>query len=149
MFSSGCLVRNMLLFLTRFLRCFSYYIFKPFESTQWLLELMIEKKIAWVCACVCNICAHTHTHAQVERFYLPAPPLKEICRMWWAKCSLVFFFPLQVFGDYYHFRHRRVVKRSLSEHRGTHIRLHTEPQVCVKCKIWIRLRTALSRHFSL
>uniref|UniRef100_A0A8C0XWG5 Furin (paired basic amino acid cleaving enzyme) a n=1 Tax=Cyprinus carpio carpio TaxID=630221 RepID=A0A8C0XWG5_CYPCA len=35
----------------------------------------------------------------------------------------------KVFGDYYHFRHRRVVKRSLSEHRGTHIRLHTEPQV--------------------
>ncbi|XP_073762993.1 furin (paired basic amino acid cleaving enzyme) a isoform X1 [Danio rerio] len=34
-----------------------------------------------------------------------------------------------VFGDYYHFRHRTVVKRSLSEHRGTHIRLHTEPQV--------------------
>uniref|UniRef100_A0A673LM62 Furin-1-like n=1 Tax=Sinocyclocheilus rhinocerous TaxID=307959 RepID=A0A673LM62_9TELE len=35
----------------------------------------------------------------------------------------------KVFGDYYHFRHRRVVKRSLSEHRGTHIHLHTEPQV--------------------
>ncbi|XP_076880973.1 furin (paired basic amino acid cleaving enzyme) a [Brachyhypopomus gauderio] len=34
-----------------------------------------------------------------------------------------------VFGDYYHFRHRRVVKRSLSEHRGTHIRLRGEPQV--------------------
>ncbi|KAK7170849.1 hypothetical protein R3I94_000913 [Phoxinus phoxinus] len=34
-----------------------------------------------------------------------------------------------VFGDYYHFRHRKVVKRSLSEHRGTHIRLQTEPQV--------------------
>lgn len=34
-----------------------------------------------------------------------------------------------VFGDYYHFRHHTVVKRSLSEHRGTHIRLHTEPQV--------------------
>ncbi|KAL7866796.1 hypothetical protein AOLI_G00146100 [Acnodon oligacanthus] len=34
-----------------------------------------------------------------------------------------------VFGEYYHFRHRRVVKRSLSEHRGTHIRLHREPQV--------------------
>ncbi len=57
----------------------------------------------------------------------------------------LFFFP-QVFGDYYHFRHRRVVKRSLSEHRGTHIRLHTEPQVCVKCRVWIRLRTALNRH---
>uniref|UniRef100_A0A673LIG2 Furin-1-like n=1 Tax=Sinocyclocheilus rhinocerous TaxID=307959 RepID=A0A673LIG2_9TELE len=47
----------------------------------------------------------------------------------------------KVFGDYYHFRHRRVVKRSLSEHRGTHIHLHTEPQVCVKCRIQIRLRT--------
>ncbi|XP_030620829.1 furin (paired basic amino acid cleaving enzyme) a [Chanos chanos] len=34
-----------------------------------------------------------------------------------------------IFGDYYHFRHRRVVKRSLSEHRGTHLRLHREPQV--------------------
>ncbi|XP_051947682.1 furin-1-like [Xyrauchen texanus] len=34
-----------------------------------------------------------------------------------------------VFGDYYHFRHRAVVKRSLSEHRETHVRLHTEPQV--------------------
>uniref|UniRef100_A0A8C2C5F7 Furin (paired basic amino acid cleaving enzyme) a n=1 Tax=Cyprinus carpio TaxID=7962 RepID=A0A8C2C5F7_CYPCA len=52
----------------------------------------------------------------------------------------------KVFGDYYHFRHRRVVKRSLSEHRGTHIRLHTEPQVCVKCKIWIRLRTYNEDH---
>ncbi|KAI4900385.1 hypothetical protein NFI96_012400 [Prochilodus magdalenae] len=36
---------------------------------------------------------------------------------------------VQVFGDYYHFRHRRVVKRSLSEHRGTHIRLRRELQV--------------------
>ncbi|XP_060797058.1 furin (paired basic amino acid cleaving enzyme) a [Neoarius graeffei] len=35
----------------------------------------------------------------------------------------------KIFGEYYHFRHRRVVKRSLSEHRGTHIRLHREPQV--------------------
>ncbi|XP_026860300.2 furin (paired basic amino acid cleaving enzyme) a [Electrophorus electricus] len=34
-----------------------------------------------------------------------------------------------IFGDYYHFRHRRMVKRSLSAHRGTHIRLHGEPQV--------------------
>ncbi|XP_053368611.1 furin (paired basic amino acid cleaving enzyme) a [Clarias gariepinus] len=34
-----------------------------------------------------------------------------------------------IFGDYYHFRHRRVVKRSLSQNRGTHIRLHREPQV--------------------
>ncbi len=107
----------------------------------------------YVCVCVC-VCAcifvcmsiHTHTHMhKLKGFTWQSPPLslKEICRMWWANCSLVFF---QVFGDYYHFRHRRVVKRSLSEHRGTHIRLHTEPQVCVKCRVWIRLRTALSRH---
>ncbi|MFT7819093.1 furin-1-like [Arapaima gigas] len=36
---------------------------------------------------------------------------------------------LQVFGDYYHFRHRVLVKRSLSAHRGTHVRLQKEPQV--------------------
>ncbi|KAM6980915.1 furin (paired basic amino acid cleaving enzyme) a isoform 1-T2 [Aplochiton taeniatus] len=34
-----------------------------------------------------------------------------------------------VFDDYYHFRHRTVVKRSLSDHRGTHVRLTQEPQV--------------------
>uniref|UniRef100_A0AAQ4Q4M4 Furin (paired basic amino acid cleaving enzyme) a n=1 Tax=Gasterosteus aculeatus aculeatus TaxID=481459 RepID=A0AAQ4Q4M4_GASAC len=34
-----------------------------------------------------------------------------------------------VFGDYYHFRHRRVVKRSLSDHRGTQVRLQRDPQV--------------------
>uniref|UniRef100_A0A667YLG5 Furin (paired basic amino acid cleaving enzyme) a n=1 Tax=Myripristis murdjan TaxID=586833 RepID=A0A667YLG5_9TELE len=34
-----------------------------------------------------------------------------------------------VFGDYYHFRHRTVVKRSLSDHRGTHVRLQREPKV--------------------
>ncbi|XP_036399472.1 furin (paired basic amino acid cleaving enzyme) a [Megalops cyprinoides] len=34
-----------------------------------------------------------------------------------------------VFGDYYHFRHRTVTKRSLSAHHGTHVRLHKEPQV--------------------
>uniref|UniRef100_A0A8C9W8Z0 Furin, paired basic amino acid cleaving enzyme n=1 Tax=Scleropages formosus TaxID=113540 RepID=A0A8C9W8Z0_SCLFO len=33
-----------------------------------------------------------------------------------------------VFADYYHFRHRTVVKRSLSSHRETHVRLHKEPQ---------------------
>uniref|UniRef100_A0A8C6K8V2 Furin (paired basic amino acid cleaving enzyme) a n=1 Tax=Nothobranchius furzeri TaxID=105023 RepID=A0A8C6K8V2_NOTFU len=36
---------------------------------------------------------------------------------------------LQVFGDYYHFRHRTVVKRSLSEHRGTQVRLESDPKV--------------------
>ncbi|XP_063052653.1 furin (paired basic amino acid cleaving enzyme) b [Engraulis encrasicolus] len=34
-----------------------------------------------------------------------------------------------VFGDYYHFQHRSVVKRSLSAHQGLHVRLHSEPQV--------------------
>ncbi|KAG5270201.1 hypothetical protein AALO_G00189910 [Alosa alosa] len=34
-----------------------------------------------------------------------------------------------VFGDIYHFRHRRVVKRSLSDHRGYHVRLQSEAQV--------------------
>lgn len=36
---------------------------------------------------------------------------------------------LQVFGDYYHFKHRGVVKRSLSVHRGTHVKLQKDPQV--------------------
>uniref|UniRef100_A0A673IDB5 Furin-1-like n=1 Tax=Sinocyclocheilus rhinocerous TaxID=307959 RepID=A0A673IDB5_9TELE len=35
----------------------------------------------------------------------------------------------QVFGDYYNFQHRGVVRRSLSGHRGVHVRLHAEPQV--------------------
>ncbi|XP_051739040.1 furin (paired basic amino acid cleaving enzyme) b isoform X1 [Ctenopharyngodon idella] len=35
----------------------------------------------------------------------------------------------QVFRDYYHFQHRGVVRRSLSGHRGVHVRLHAEPQV--------------------
>lgn len=35
----------------------------------------------------------------------------------------------KVFGDYYHFRHHAVEKRSLSEHKVTHERLQTEPQV--------------------
>ncbi|XP_029909563.1 furin (paired basic amino acid cleaving enzyme) b [Myripristis murdjan] len=34
-----------------------------------------------------------------------------------------------VFGDYYHFRHRAVEKRSVFGHRGMHTRLHKEPQV--------------------
>uniref|UniRef100_A0A671UU13 Furin (paired basic amino acid cleaving enzyme) a n=1 Tax=Sparus aurata TaxID=8175 RepID=A0A671UU13_SPAAU len=34
-----------------------------------------------------------------------------------------------VFGDYYHFWHRRVVKRSLSDHRGTQVRLDKDPKV--------------------
>uniref|UniRef100_A0AAY4BVU8 P/Homo B domain-containing protein n=1 Tax=Denticeps clupeoides TaxID=299321 RepID=A0AAY4BVU8_9TELE len=38
-------------------------------------------------------------------------------------------FGVKVFGDYYHFRHHRVVKRSLSDHRGLHARLQGEPQV--------------------
>lgn len=34
-----------------------------------------------------------------------------------------------IFGDYYNFRHRRVVKRSLSEHRETQVRLEKDPKV--------------------
>ncbi|NXX50974.1 FURIN protein, partial [Tricholaema leucomelas] len=34
-----------------------------------------------------------------------------------------------IFGDYYHFRHRSVVKRSLSPHQPWHSRLAREPQV--------------------
>ncbi|CAB1425746.1 unnamed protein product [Pleuronectes platessa] len=34
-----------------------------------------------------------------------------------------------VFGDYYHFRHRTVVKRSLSDHRGTQVRLQRDSKV--------------------
>ncbi|XP_064311982.1 furin [Phalacrocorax carbo] len=34
-----------------------------------------------------------------------------------------------IFGDYYHFRHRGVVKRSLSPHQPRHSRLAREPQV--------------------
>lgn len=36
---------------------------------------------------------------------------------------------LQIFGDYYHFRHSGVVKRSLSPHQPWHSRLAREPQV--------------------
>lgn len=36
---------------------------------------------------------------------------------------------VQVFGDYYHFRHHAVEKRALSDHKGMHIRLLKEPQV--------------------
>ncbi|KAM4826414.1 furin isoform 2-T7 [Thomomys bottae] len=35
----------------------------------------------------------------------------------------------QIFGDYYHFRHRAVTKRSLSPHRLRHSRLKREPRV--------------------
>ncbi|XP_034045297.1 furin-1-like [Thalassophryne amazonica] len=34
-----------------------------------------------------------------------------------------------VFGDYYHFRHRAVVKRSLSVHREVHVRLQRDSKV--------------------
>lgn len=36
---------------------------------------------------------------------------------------------LQVFGDYYHFRHHAVERRALSGHKGMHIKLQKEPQV--------------------
>ncbi|KAK3526561.1 hypothetical protein QTP70_030701 [Hemibagrus guttatus] len=35
----------------------------------------------------------------------------------------------KVFGDYYHFQHRHIGKRSLSGHHGVHARLLSEPQV--------------------
>ncbi|KAL0968419.1 hypothetical protein UPYG_G00266630 [Umbra pygmaea] len=45
-------------------------------------------------------------------------------------CAAVFVrHPELVFGDYYHFWHRTVMKRSPSAHRGTHIRLQKEPRV--------------------
>lgn len=48
----------------------------------------------------------------------------------------------QVFGDYYHFRHRTVVKRSLSDHRGTQVRLQKDPRVrsldCVIDRLCVR-----------
>uniref|UniRef100_A0A671PV87 Furin-1-like n=1 Tax=Sinocyclocheilus anshuiensis TaxID=1608454 RepID=A0A671PV87_9TELE len=47
----------------------------------------------------------------------------------------------QVFGDYYHFQHRGVVRRSLSGHCGVHVRLHSEPQV-----IWAEQQIAKRRH---
>ncbi|XP_057700391.1 furin (paired basic amino acid cleaving enzyme) a [Corythoichthys intestinalis] len=34
-----------------------------------------------------------------------------------------------VFGDFYHFKHRTVAKRSLSDHRNTHVRLLRDPKV--------------------
>ncbi|XP_072236574.1 furin (paired basic amino acid cleaving enzyme) a [Leuresthes tenuis] len=40
-----------------------------------------------------------------------------------------FFNHGHVFGDYYHFRHRTVAKRSLSDHRGTQVRLQSDPKV--------------------
>lgn len=41
----------------------------------------------------------------------------------------LFFVFLQVFGDYYHFRHHAVERRALSGHKGMHIKLQKEPQV--------------------
>lgn len=46
---------------------------------------------------------------------------------WKAQLSLPAL--LQIFGDYYHFWHRAVTKRSLSPHRLRHSRLQREPQV--------------------
>uniref|UniRef100_A0AAR2K5I7 P/Homo B domain-containing protein n=1 Tax=Pygocentrus nattereri TaxID=42514 RepID=A0AAR2K5I7_PYGNA len=51
-----------------------------------------------------------------------------------------FIYHGNVFGDYYHFQHRRVVKRSLSGHRGVHVRLHSEPQV-----VWAEQQVAKRR----
>lgn len=43
--------------------------------------------------------------------------------------SILLLSLLQIFGDYYHFRHSGVVKRSLSPHQPWHSRLAREPQV--------------------
>ncbi|XP_062403414.1 furin (paired basic amino acid cleaving enzyme) b [Sardina pilchardus] len=45
-----------------------------------------------------------------------------------------------VFGDYYHFQHHFVVKRSLSAHRGLHVRLNSEPQV-----LWLEQQVVKKR----
>nr|XP_023670000.1 furin-1-like isoform X1 [Paramormyrops kingsleyae]XP_023670001.1 furin-1-like isoform X1 [Paramormyrops kingsleyae]XP_023670002.1 furin-1-like isoform X1 [Paramormyrops kingsleyae]XP_023670003.1 furin-1-like isoform X1 [Paramormyrops kingsleyae]XP_023670004.1 furin-1-like isoform X1 [Paramormyrops kingsleyae]XP_023670005.1 furin-1-like isoform X1 [Paramormyrops kingsleyae]XP_023670007.1 furin-1-like isoform X1 [Paramormyrops kingsleyae]XP_023670008.1 furin-1-like isoform X1 [Paramormyrops len=45
-----------------------------------------------------------------------------------------------VFGDYYHFKHRGVVKRSLSVHRGTHVKLQKDPQV-----VWVEQQVIKKR----
>lgn len=57
---------------------------------------------------------------------LPCPPSPGTDR-WKAQLSLPAL--LQIFGDYYHFWHRAVTKRSLSPHRLRHSRLQREPQV--------------------
>ncbi|KAG9281091.1 furin isoform X1 [Astyanax mexicanus] len=51
-----------------------------------------------------------------------------------------FIYHGNVFGDYYHFQHRSVVKRSLSGHRGVHVRLQSEPQV-----VWAEQQVAKRR----
>ncbi|KAM9497151.1 furin (paired basic amino acid cleaving enzyme) b isoform 1-T1 [Clarias gariepinus] len=45
-----------------------------------------------------------------------------------------------VFGDYYHFQHRGIVKRSLSAHHEVHARLLSEPQV-----VWAEQQVAKQR----
>lgn len=69
--------------------------------------------------------AHTHPHES---------PLAALgwgwdTDRWKAQLSLPAL--LQIFGDYYHFWHRAVTKRSLSPHRPRHSRLQREPQVSV------------------
>ncbi|XP_057209508.1 furin (paired basic amino acid cleaving enzyme) a [Triplophysa rosa] len=46
-----------------------------------------------------------------------------------------------IFGDYYHFQHHAVEKRSLSEHSETHDRLQSEPQVLWAEQQVVRRRT--------
>lgn len=49
----------------------------------------------------------------------------------WKATRMVTFpsFFLQVFGDYYHFRHNAVEKRAATSHRDVHIKLQEEPKV--------------------
>lgn len=60
----------------------------------------------------------------------PPPPLPPPGTGRW-KAHLRLSASLQIFGDYYHFWHRAVTKRSLSPHRPRHSRLQREPQVSV------------------
>lgn len=58
----------------------------------------------------------------------PSPPFASPgTDRWKAQLSLPAL--LQIFGDYYHFWHRAVTKRSLSPHLPRHNRLQREPQV--------------------
>ncbi len=70
-----------------------------------------------------HICLSVHMNALVSTECYLAVLLLQVN-------SLPFpFVFVQVFGDYYHFRHHAVEKRALSGHRGMHVRLEKEPQV--------------------
>ncbi len=93
-----CLVKNMPLFLT---------IFKMFNLLHFFNSLNLQndlvktywKNVVQVCACYVCVCVQLYTHTHIctsWKVLLDSHPpplsLKEICRMWWANCSLVFFY---------------------------------------------------------